>query len=69
MLDPAQPVHAARLKTVSHAYGKRVALNDVTLDIPAGRMIGFIGPDGVGKSTLLSLIAGARVIQTGDVEV
>ncbi|MBA4785072.1 MAG: ribosome-associated ATPase/putative transporter RbbA [Rhizobiales bacterium] len=69
MLDPAQPVHAARLKTVSHAYGKRVALNDVTLDIPAGRMIGFIGPDGVGKSTLLSLIAGARVIQTGAVEV
>ncbi|MFN7104175.1 MAG: ATP-binding cassette domain-containing protein, partial [Pseudorhizobium sp.] len=69
MLELAQPVYAARLKTVSHAYGKRIALNDVTLDIPAGRMIGFIGPDGVGKSTILSLIAGARVIQTGDVEV
>jgi ribosome-dependent ATPase len=69
MLDPAEPVYAARLKELSHTYGKRIALNDVTLDIPAGRMIGFIGPDGVGKSTLLSLIAGARVIQRGDVEV
>jgi len=54
---PVPPV--ARLVGVSHLYGKVQALRDVTLDLPAGRMIGLIGPDGVGKSTLMGLIAGA----------
>ncbi|MFB9947213.1 ribosome-associated ATPase/putative transporter RbbA [Rhizobium puerariae] len=67
MVDAAEPAYVARLKDLTHAYGKRLALDDVSLDIPEGRMIGFIGPDGVGKSTLLSLVAGARVIQKGDV--
>src|SRR5574337_884607 len=52
----------ARIERVSHRYGSAVALNDVTIDIPAGRMVGLIGPDGVGKSTLLGLIAGASPI-------
>ncbi len=60
---------AARLEGVSHRYGKTVALGDVTLDIPAGKMVGLIGPDGVGKSTLLGLVSGVRQIQTGRVEV
>ena len=50
-------------------YGKVTALDNVTLEIPEGRMVGLIGPDGVGKSSLLSLLAGARVIQQGKVEV
>jgi ribosome-dependent ATPase len=58
-----------RLAGVSQKYGKIAALDEVTLDIPAGRIVGFIGPDGVGKSTLLSLIAGARRIQFGAVNV
>ena len=44
-----------------------VALEAVTIEIPAGRMVGFIGPDGVGKSSLLSIVAGARQIQSGSV--
>jgi ribosome-dependent ATPase len=60
---------AARLAAVTHRYGKVVALDAVTLDIPAGGMVGIIGPDGVGKSSVLSLIAGARRIQTGSVQV
>ncbi len=59
----------ARLKNVSQHYGKAVALDDVSLDVPSQKMIGLIGPDGVGKSTLLGLIAGVRKIQTGNVEV
>ena len=54
---------------VSLNYGKTRALDDVTLDIPSGCMVGVIGPDGVGKSTLLSLISGARAIQEGKVQV
>jgi ribosome-dependent ATPase len=43
-------------------------LDGITLDIPAGRMVGLIGPDAVGKSSLLSLLAGARAVQQGRVE-
>ncbi|ADZ70730.1 ribosome-associated ATPase/putative transporter RbbA [Polymorphum gilvum] len=64
----AMPAPIARLDRVSHRYGRAIALNDVSLDIPAGRMVGLIGPDGVGKSTLLALLSGARRIQTGRVE-
>jgi len=60
---------AARLEDVRLSYGKVRALDAVTLDIPSGCMVGLIGPDGVGKSSLLSLIAGARTIQDGHVEV
>jgi ribosome-dependent ATPase len=59
----------AQLKRVSLHYGKTCALNDVSLEIPAQRMVGLIGPDGVGKSSLLALIAGARKIQSGQIEV
>jgi ribosome-dependent ATPase len=57
----------AKVEHASHHYGKTLALDNVTLDIPAGRMIGMIGPDGAGKSTLLGLIAGVRIIQEGQV--
>jgi ribosome-dependent ATPase len=57
----------ARLEAVTHRYGSVLALDEITLDIPAGSMVGVIGPDGVGKSTLLSIIAGAKRIQSGTV--
>ncbi len=59
----------ARVKKVSHRYGATVSLNDVSIDIPARIMVGVIGPDGVGKSTLLGLIAGVKKIQDGEVVV
>ncbi|EIG7950345.1 ribosome-associated ATPase/putative transporter RbbA [Escherichia coli] len=66
-LVPVPPV--AQLAGVSQHYGKTVALNNITLDIPARCMVGLIGPDGVGKSSLLSLISGVRVIEQGNVMV
>ncbi|QMT36784.1 ATP-binding cassette domain-containing protein [Neisseria wadsworthii] len=61
---------AVSLRSVSHRYGKTVtALDDVSLTIPRGVTVGLIGPDGVGKSTLLSLIAGVKIIQSGTVAV
>jgi len=58
---------AAELVHVAHAYGATKALAEVTLRLPAGKMVGLIGPDGVGKSTMLALVAGVRRIQSGEV--
>lgn len=58
----------ARITGLSHRYGDTFAVDNIDLDIPAGCMAGFIGPDGVGKSTLLALISGVRKIQHGEVQ-
>ena len=63
------PPPVARLQQVALRYGNVTALDGVTLDIPAGRMVGLMGPDGVGKSSLLALLAGARALQQGQVHV
>lgn len=68
--DDASSGHPAiRLQDVGLSYGRTRALDGVTLDIPSGGVTGLIGPDGVGKSSLLSLISGARAVQQGRVEV
>ena len=66
-MTQSEPV--VRLQDLRQQYGKTQALAGVTLDVPAGCMVGLIGPDGVGKSSLLSLIAGARAVQSGSVQV
>ena len=68
-MNPTQT--AVSIQTLSHRYGKNktLALDNVSLTIPRGVTVGLIGPDGVGKSTLLSLMAGVRVIQQGGVTV
>jgi len=73
-MSPASGPHppadiVARLAAVGLSYGRTRALDDVSLDIPVGRMVGLIGPDGVGKSSLLALIAGAHAIQRGRIDV
>ncbi|WP_435103277.1 ribosome-associated ATPase/putative transporter RbbA [Arhodomonas sp. AD133] len=65
----AQHTPVATLTSVSHRYGATEALRGIDVTIPAGVMTGLLGPDGVGKSTLLALIAGARAIQSGAVTV
>ena len=59
----AQGVPIAQLQNVTQRYKRAVALDDVTVALPSGCMVGLIGPDGVGKSTLLSMLAGARSVQ------
>jgi len=59
----------AALSHVSHRYHSVLALDDVSLTVPAGGIMGLIGPDGVGKSTLLGLLAGAKKLQEGTVTV
>ena len=65
---PGGVAPVARLRGVGQRYGRTVALADIDLEVAAGRMVGLIGPDGVGKSSLLALVAGARAVQQGTVE-
>ena len=67
--DKTQTAPVAKLAKVGLSYGKIRALDNVSLDIPSGIMVGLVGPDGVGKSSLLSLVAGARTVQGGRIEV
>jgi ribosome-dependent ATPase len=68
-LAQAQRTPIAQLENVVQRYKRAVALDDVTVALPAGCMVGLVGPDGVGKSTLLSMLAGARSVQSGRVAV
>lgn len=68
-MTPGSAAPVARLTAIRLSYGKTLALADLTLELPAGQMVGLIGPDGVGKSSLLSLLAGARAVQQGRLEV
>ena len=65
--DPSDSV--VNISGVTQGYGKTLALDDVRLEVKSGSFFGLIGPDGVGKSTLLSLISGVREIHSGTVEV
>lgn len=67
MTMPSEPV--AVLDGVRHRYGGRTALRGVGLTLWRGGLVGLIGPDGVGKSTLLGILAGAKRIQQGRVAV
>ncbi len=67
--NSVEPGAVVRLQQVGLKYGRTTALAGICLEIPARQMVGLIGPDGVGKSSLLSLVSGARRVQTGEVEV
>ncbi|RKG93133.1 ribosome-associated ATPase/putative transporter RbbA [Corallococcus terminator] len=71
--SPESPGGSSRLvvsiQDVTHRYGKVVALDGISLDVPTGIMVGIVGPDGVGKSTLMALVAGSKKMQQGRVTV
>ncbi len=58
-----------RIDAVTHSYAATKALEDISLELPTGCLVGLIGPDGVGKSTLLGLLAGAKKLQVGEISV
>src|SRR5262249_20483031 len=65
-MSPAEPI-AVAVQGVTHRYGDVTALADIALSIRAGSATALVGPDGVGKSTLLALIAGVRRLQAGSI--
>ena len=58
-----------RTRGLGRRYGRRWALTDCTLDVPAGHVTGLVGPNGAGKTTLLNLAAGLLAPTTGSIEV
>ncbi|TAK69826.1 MAG: ABC transporter ATP-binding protein [Dehalococcoidia bacterium] len=58
---------AVHLHQVSYRYGDRLALDELSLDVPAGSIFGLLGPNGSGKSTLLSLLIGRRRAAAGEI--
>jgi len=67
--DAGVPPPVVRMQGIRLRHGKTLALDGLTLDLPGVCVVGLLGPDGVGKSSLLSLVAGARALQEGRMEV
>jgi ABC-2 type transport system ATP-binding protein len=61
--------NAIEARALGKRYGRRWALADCTLTIPAGHVAGLVGPNGAGKTTLISLATGMLAPTTGTVEV
>ena len=58
-----------RANGLTKRYGRRTALDDCTLEVPAGHVVGLVGPNGAGKSTLLNLAVGMLAPTSGTIEV
>jgi putative ABC transport system ATP-binding protein len=56
-----------RLTAVTKRFGARVVLNAVSLEVAAGEYVAVIGDSGIGKSTLLNVIAGLEPVDSGQV--
>jgi len=58
----------ARAVQATRSYGPVIAVDGVSLEVPAGQLLGLLGPNGAGKTTLLQLLAGLRRPTSGTVE-
>ena len=54
-------------RDLTKRYGATVALDRFTVSLPAGRIVGLLGPNGSGKTTLLKMIAGVAHPTAGDI--
>lgn len=57
------------IKNVSKKYSNHLAVDDLTLTIPNGKVVGLLGPNGAGKSTTLKMIAGILSIDRGNISI
>ncbi|WP_050615548.1 ABC transporter ATP-binding protein [Bacillus testis] len=59
--------HTIQLKEITKRFGKKVVLKDINFDIKQGRIYGFIGPSGAGKTTLVKMMVGMDIPDEGSV--
>src|SRR5262245_28421770 len=60
---------AIQVRNVSKQFGQHVAVNDVSIEVPAGSIYGFIGPNGSGKTTTIRMIMNIILPDTGAIQV
>ena len=58
MTDQATPPPVLALRGLRKQFGQKVAVDGLTLDVPAGSMLGLLGPNGAGKTTTLAMTTG-----------
>ena len=61
--------NAVEITNLRVIRGKRVVLSGLDVTIPAGQLVGLLGPSGGGKSTLMRAIVGVQVVESGTVTV
>ncbi|WP_407519960.1 ABC transporter ATP-binding protein [Methylobacterium oryzisoli] len=66
---PALPEPALQVERVSHRFGSRAALDDVSLAVPRGQFVALLGPNGAGKTTLFSVVTRLYANQDGTVAI
>ena len=55
------------LNRLHFGYQQKPVFNDISFTIPKGKLVGIVGPNGGGKSTLLKLLAGQEQPQSGEI--
>jgi ABC-2 type transport system ATP-binding protein len=60
---------AITIDSVTHKYGERVALDNLSFDVQPGEIFGLLGPNGGGKTTLFKLLTTLMPVQTGELSV
>ncbi len=68
-MDETRPVPALQVAGVSHSFGRRKALDDVSLEVPQGHFVALLGPNGAGKTTLFSLVTRLYACRVGAVRI
>lgn len=54
---------------LAFSYGKKSVLNNITMRLEEGRIYGLLGENGVGKTTLLTLLSGLKAVQSGTIDI
>jgi ABC-2 type transport system ATP-binding protein len=68
MQDASGDAAAIRVHGLTHRYGSKAALEDVSFELPAGGFIALLGPNGAGKTTLFSLLTRLLAVAPGCIE-